>query len=199
MDYKDQLVMTGKINDVGIPVMTNVPKSYRMGVELQTGSKFTRWMSWNGNITLSRNKILNFTEYVDDWDTWSQRSFFLGTTDLSFSPGVTANNSFTFRIFNPLEVQWLARYVGKQYIDNTSSEDRKLDPYFVNDLIFTFNIPSRILRTCRISAMINNLFNTKYETNAWVYQYYEGDKHKVMNGYFPQAGINFMLGITLKF
>ncbi len=199
MDYKDQLVMTGQINNVGVPIMTNVPKSYRLGLELQAMTNLTKKLSWEGNLTLSRNKILNFTEYVDDWDTWSQRSFFLGKTDLSFSPGVTANSVFRFQLIKPLEMQWLARYVGKQYIDNTASEERKLDPYFVNDLLFTLNIKTKIFRTFRITAMINNLLNTKYETNAWVYQYYEGNEHKVMDGYFPQAGIHFMTGINFRF
>ena len=199
MDYKDQLVMTGKINDVGVPIMTNVPKSYRLGLELQAMTNLSQKFSWEGNLTLSRNRILNFTEYVDDWDTWTQRSFFLGKTDLSFSPGVTANSVVRIQLIKPLELQWMARFVGKQYIDNTASEERKLDPYFVNDLLFTLNIKTKMFRIFRITAMINNLLNTKYETNAWVYQYYEGNEHKVMDGYFPQAGIHFMAGINLRF
>ncbi len=199
MDYKDQLVMTGKINNVGVPIMTNVPKSSRLGLEFQALADISGRVSWEGNLTLSRNKIRNFTEYVDDWDTWTQRSFYLGTTDLSFSPGITANSILKARLFKPLEVRWLARYIGKQYIDNTSSEERKLDPYFVNDLLFSYDIRSRVLKKFRITAMINNLFNARYETNAWVYQYYEGDERKEMNGYFPQAGIHFMAGINLRF
>ena len=199
MHYKDQLVMTGKINDVGIPVMTNVPKSYRLGLEMTGKAQITRDFSWNANLTLSRNKILNFTEYVDDWDTGLQRSFFLGMTDISFSPAVTANNTFSYRFFRRLDVSWLARYVGKQYIDNTSSEERKLDPYFINDLIVTFDVPNRIFKKFEIKGSINNLFSVKYETNAWVYQYYLNDEHEVMDGYFPQAGIHFMLGVTLRF
>lgn len=199
MNYKDQLVMTGKINDVGIPIMTNVPKSYRLGLEITGMAQITQNFSWNANITLSRNKILNFTEYVDDWDTWSQRSFYLGTTDISFSPGVIANNTFTYRFFGMLDVNWLARYVGKQYIDNTSSEERRLDPYFLNDLNLSLHIRTGIFKKLEIRGTIQNLFNVKYETNAWVYQYYENDQHKVMDGYFPQAGIHFMAGINLEF
>jgi iron complex outermembrane receptor protein len=199
MHYKDQLVMTGKINDVGIPIMTNVPKSYRLGMEISGTAQISRDLAWEANLTLSRNKILNFTEYVDDWDTGSQRSFYLGMTDLSFSPPVTASNTFSYRLFKMLEVSWLARYVGKQYIDNTSSNERKLDPYFVNDLAVSLNIRTKVFRKCEIRGVVNNLFNAKYETNAWVYQYYENDRHKVMDGYFPQAGTYFLAGISLKF
>ena len=199
MNYKDQLVMTGKINDVGIPIMTNVPKSYRLGLEITGMAQITQNFSWNANVTLSRNKILNFTEYVDDWDTWSQRSFYLGTTDISFSPNVIANNTFTYRFFGMLDLSWLARYVGKQYIDNTSSEERKLNPYFLNDLNLSLHIRTGIFKKLEIRGTIQNLFNVKYETNAWVYQYYENDQHKVMDGYFPQAGIHFIAGINLEF
>ncbi len=199
MDYKDQLVMTGRINDVGVPIRTNVPRSYRMGLEMILTAQLTSGLSWQANATLSRNKILNFTEYVDDWDTWSQRSFYLGTTDLSFSPPVVANSMLRYRFPNKVEISWLARYVGKQYIDNTSSEERKLDPYFVNDLTFSWDVPVRKIRKLQVKAMINNLFDAKYETNAWVYQYFENNEHKVMDGYFPQAGIHFFAGLTLGF
>ncbi len=199
MRYKDQLVMTGKINDVGVPIMTNVPVSYRLGLELQAMVRVSRKLSWEGNTTFSKNEILNFTEYVDDWDTWSQRPFYLGITDLSFSPEAVANSSLKYQLLKSLDLQWLAKYVGKQYIDNTASEERKLDPYFVNDLLVTLKLKSKTFKSVQMTAMVNNLFNAKYETNAWVYQYYEGEKHKVMNGYFPQAGIHYLLGANLKF
>ncbi len=199
MNYKDQLVMTGKINDVGIPIKTNVPRSYRLGLEMTGRAQITRNFSWDANLTLSRNKILNFTEYVDDWDSGSQRSFYLGTTDISFSPAVIANNAFSYRFLGMFKVSWLARYVGKQYIDNTGSDERKLDPYFLNDLDLSVNIKTGIFKELKIRGVVQNLFNVLYESNAWVYQYYENDEHKVMDGYFPQAGIHFMAGITLKF
>lgn len=199
MNYKDQLVMTGKINNVGIPIKTNVPRSYRLGIEMMVTAQITGDLSWQANATFSRNKILHFTEYVDDWDTWSQRSFYLGTTDLSFSPSVIANSTLRYRFLKKAEITWLARYVGKQYIDNTSSEDRKLDPYFVNDLIVSWNVPLKPFQRFEIKGMVNNLFNVKYETNAWVYQYYENNEHKVLDGYFPQAGIHFLAGLTVRF
>ncbi len=199
MRYTDQLVMTGKINDIGVPIMTNVPKSYRLGLEIIGSAQITRDLAWEANLTLSHNKIRNFTEYVDDWDTGLQRSFHLGTTDISFSPPVIANNVFRYQLLNALEVSWVARFVGKQYIDNTSSEERKLDPYFVNDVILTMNFKSRAFKKFEVKGVVNNLFNAKYETNAWVYQYYLNDRHQVIDGYFPQAGINFLLGVTLRF
>lgn len=199
MDYNDQLVLTGEINDVGSPVMTNVEKSYRTGIELQTAIKITDKIEWEMNATLSRNKIKNFTEYVDNWDTWSQVSTNLGETDLSFSPAIIMGSNFRFMPFKNFEIRMFSKYVGKQYIDNTSGESRILNPWFVNDLNFQYIFSPKLVDQIRIKLQINNLFNEEYETNAWVYRYIVDGENKIMDGYFPQAARNFLVGLNFRF
>jgi iron complex outermembrane receptor protein len=199
MNYKNQLVLTGEINDVGAPVMVNVEKSFRTGIELLAGVKITPKLQWNGNATISSNKIKDFTEYVDNWDTWGQESNFLGTTDLAFSPDFTGNSQLIFKPLETLEIAFISTYVGKQFIDNTSNSGRALDAWFVNNLTAAWSFHTRLFEQITIRGMVNNLFNTQYESNAWVYSYfYEGKRNK-MDGYFPQAGTNFMFGVDFKF
>lgn len=199
MNYKNQLVLTGEINDVGAPIMVNVDKSYRTGLELAAGVKITPILRWNGNTTISSNKIEDFTEYVDNWDTWGQESTFLGKTDLAFSPNFTANSQFAFNPVANLEISLISTYVGKQFIDNTANADRALDAWFVNNLTAAWSFKTNLFEQITIRGMVNNLFNEKYESNAWVYSYiYEGTRYK-MDGYFPQSGTNFLIGIDFKF
>lgn len=199
MNYKDQLALTGEINDVGDPVMVNVPESYRLGIELSAGAQLIKSVKWSANIALSKNKIKDFTEYVDDWDSGIQRSKYLGTTDLSFSPGLIANNLFVIDIYKGLSLNIITKYVSKQYIDNTSKEERKLNAYLLNNLKFNYNLSSSFIKNMDLFFAINNIFDTEYESNAWVYRYYSANKHEVMDGYFPQAGRNIMAGLNLKF
>jgi len=199
MDYDDQLVLTGEINDVGSPVMTNVEKSYRAGIELQTAIKIADKIEWEMNTTLSRNRIKNFTEHVDNWDTWSQVSTNLGETDISFSPAIIIGSNFRFNLFENFEIRIFSKYVGKQYIDNTSGESRILNPWFVNDINFQYSFSQKWVDQISIKLQINNLFNEEYETNAWVYRYIDDGENKIMDGYFPQASRNFLVGLTFRF
>lgn len=199
MDYKDQLVLTGEINDVGYAIMTNVEKSYRAGIELSSSLKITKQIDWFVNLNLSRNKIQNFTEFVDDWDTWSQVEKNLGETDLSFSPAIIGSNIIRYQPIRNLFLEFQTKYVGKQYIDNTSSNERSLDPYLVNNFRISYDIKTKFVKELKLIAMANNILDHQYETNAWIYRYYEGGEHKVMDGYFPQAGRNFMGGVILTF
>ena len=217
MDYTDQLIMTGKINNVGTPIMTNVDKSYRMGLELMLAAHLAKWLSWSFNTTLSSNKIKDFTEYVDDWDTGNQIVTPLGTTDIAFSPNLIMGNQFDFKLGKQLGIALNSKYVGVQYIDNTSNSERMLDPYFTTDVRFTYNIKTKWIRNIALSLSINNVFNSNYVSNAWVYQYKSGDGsydgsygdpystpagkpgYYNMAGYFPQAGINFLAGVTFRF
>ena len=199
MCYKNQLVLTGEINDVGAPIMANVDKSFRTGVELQAGVKITPAIEWNGNTTISINKIKDFAEYVDNWDTWGQESYHLGTTDLAFSPNFIGNSRFVFTPVDQFQISFVSILVGKQYIDNTSNSDRILNSWFVNNLNAGYTLNTRLFESITFRAMIDNLFNEKYESNAWVYSYiYDGVRNK-MDGYFPQAGTNFMIGVDFKF
>ncbi len=199
MDYNNQLVLTGQINDVGAPVMTNVKSSYRTGIEIAAGFQIVSKLVWEINATFSRNKILGYTDYIDDWDTWGQRIENLGTTNLSFSPNIIAGSSITYEPIKNLGISFISKYVGKQYIDNTSNKDRILNAYFINDLSFNYGIKTKIIKNISFKLLINNIFNAMYESNAWIYKYYYNDTQQFYNGYFPQAGTNFMLGVQFKF
>jgi iron complex outermembrane recepter protein len=206
MGYQDQLVLTGEINDVGAPMTTNVPESYRLGLELAGAALLNHWLKMDFHAALSRNKIKDFTEYVDNWDYDPgdpaqplQFENYLGETDLAFSPWLVAGGSVTMTPFKQAEIALGGKYVGKQYIDNTSNNRRILNPYFVNDLRLNYTFRPGSIKEARISLMVNNLFNVKYETNAWIYRYYYGGEESFMDGYFPQAGIHFLAGLSLKF
>ncbi len=199
MDYDDQLVLTGEINNVGDPIMVNVPKSYRTGMEAGFAVKILENLTLDANVGLSRNKILNFTEYVDNWDTWSQDANYLGTVDLSFSPALIVNNLISYVPVKGMTVSLISKYVSKQYIDNTANESRKLDPYFVNHLLIDYSFHTKVIDEIGINLMINNLFSARYETDAWVYRYIYKGKDLMMNGYFPQATLNFMAGVRFGF
>jgi iron complex outermembrane recepter protein len=199
MNYNNQLVLTGEINNVGNPIMVNVENSYRRGVELQAAVKILRNLEWQSNATFSQNKIKRFTEYVDNWDIGEQKSFYLGTTDISFSPGLIANSSLKFEPADNLNFYLVSSYVGKQYIDNTASNKRSLDSYFVNNLKADYSVSTLFFDKIVVNFMINNLFNEKYESNAWVYSYILGGERYEMDGYFPQAGIHYMFGVDIKF
>jgi len=199
MDYNNQLILTGEINDVGAYIMSNVPDSYRAGVELSGGVKLTNFAEWKFNSTFSKNKIKDLTIYVDNWDTWGQETETYSETDISFSPDIIAGSELSFKILKGLNASLISKYVGRQYIDNTSNEERSLDPYFVNNVRLSYSLSLKKIKEINFSLSINNVFDEKYETNAWVYRYLYGGKEYEMNGYFPQAGINFLAGVSFRF
>lgn len=199
MDYKDQLVMTGKINNVGTPIMTNVESSYRAGIELIAGVKLLKIIDWKVNATLSQNKIKDFVSYVDNWTTWGQEKQDIGTTDISFSPNTILSSNISVTPIENLELSLFSKYVGRQYIDNTSNKQRSLDPYFVNNIRINYTIETSFIKQIDFMLTLNNIFSEKYESNAWVYRYIWEDVEYEMNGYFPQAEFNFMFGVNLKF
>ncbi|MDP4291860.1 MAG: TonB-dependent receptor [Bacteroidota bacterium] len=199
MNYDNQLVLTGQINDVGSAVMENVKSSYRLGVEFNTAINLSSQFSWKANLSLSENKIKNFTEYVDDWDNGGQKINSLGTRDLAFSPNSVAFQQLTFSPDKKFSLAFETKYVGKQYIDNTSSNDRSLHSYIVNNLRTEYHFSFKYARQVTLSLALNNFLNEKYESNAWVYRYFESGVYNKMDGYFPQAGINLMGGIAIQF
>ncbi len=199
MDYNNQLILTGEINDVGNPIMTNTKSSYRTGCELALGIKIRNNLQWDLNVTFSRNKIMDFTEFVDNWDTGGQEAFYLGTTDLAFSPQTTTNSNLTWNPVKNLNLNVSSSWVGKQYIDNSASEDRSLDPWFVSHLKVDYTLETRFFEKIKLHLLVNNIFNETYESNAWVYSYLLGGKRYKMDGYFPQAGTHFMAGIDVTF
>lgn len=200
MIYKDQLVLTGKINNVGAPIMQNVDNSFRRGIEIEAGWKITDFLNWNFNTTLSSNKIKDFEAFVDDYDTWPvQRVETYSISDISFSPSIITNNEFEISPFKNFIISLTSSYVGKQFIDNTSNDKRSIDPYFINNIRINYGIETNIIKRIDFLLTLNNVFNEKYSSNAWVYSYYSGDNEYDMFGYYPQAGFNFMFGINLKF
>ena len=206
MNYKNQLILTGEINDVGTAIVTNTPHSFRRGIELAMATRLFSFVNWNANLTLSQNKINNFTEYVDNWNYWDdpknnplQIKHNLGQTDISFSPAIIASNLLTFSISKHLKLDLISKYVGRQYIDNTSSIQRSLDPYFINDIFIRTEFKAKYIKKINLSIKINNILNEKYETNAWVYSYYYNNKRKEIDGYFPQATRNFLINLRLYF
>lgn len=200
MDYKDQLVLTGEINNVGAAIMTNVPESYRLGLEFNGGIQLTDNLKWNVNASLSKNKIQNFTAYVDNWSPpYEQIKDVIGDTDLAFSPSFIAGSNFELEAIKDLKISINSKYVSRQYIDNSANVDRSIDPYFVTDLNINYRFTTSLFKEIIVKLMVNNIFDHEYETNAWVYRYYSDGVEGVMDGYFPQAGTNFMLGLTIKF
>lgn len=198
MYYKQQLVLTGAINDVGSAVMVNVPVSYRAGIELSGRVMLSENLIWEPSLTLSHNKIKSYTEYIDNWDNWSQISVEHSNIDLAFSPSVIAGSKISYMLCKKLNLSLISKYVGKQFIDNTESNDRQLDSYFVNNFLISYTLNPAFMKEISFSLMVNNFMNEKYESNAWVYRYASNNTLQKFDGYFPQAGINFMTGITMK-
>ena len=199
MYYHDQLILTGKINDVGATILTNVPKSYRQGIEIEAGIMILKNLNWYQNLTISRNIIPVFTDYTDNWDTSLQDKEMLKNKTISFSPSVIAGSIVDYLPFKDFHLSWNAKYVGKQYIDNTENQERILNAYLVQNLTFLYIIKNKIFKEISCQFAVNNLFDRKYETNAWVYKYIEGGALHEMDGYFPQAGINYMFKVGIKF
>lgn len=198
MLYRDQLVLTGAINETGRAIMTNVPESFRTGIELSGKARLADNLYATANLTVSRNKIMNFTEFVDNWDSGLQIQDTIGTTNLAFSPNTTAGAEISWAFAKGFDASLYGKYVAKQFIDNTSSDDRSLDAYFVSNFRLSWMVEPDFVRGLEINLNVNNLLNAEYETNAWVYRYYTEGTYGKEDGYFPQAGINFMVGVTLK-
>ncbi|MCB9187796.1 MAG: TonB-dependent receptor [Flavobacteriales bacterium] len=218
MEYKNQLIVTGELNDVGAAIRQNVPESYRRGVEISGGAQLHKKIQWMLNATISTNKIKQFNEYIDDWDTWGQIEVIHENTDIAFSPGIIAGSQLMYSPIKSdkqeLEIAFITKYVGKQYIDNTQSEYAKLDAYLVNDARVTYSLKTKTIKEINLSLWVRNLFNEQYVSNAWNYRFQSsggsyGDLYEVaegegtnrysLTGLFPQAGTNFFLGLTLKF
>lgn len=204
MNYKNQLILTGKINDVGAYNRTNVDKSYRAGIELQAAVKPANWISINANATFAQNKISNFTEYVDNWDNGLQDEVAHGTTDIAFSPNIIAGGGITIAPFNhkkfgkPFSVELLEKYVGKQYLDNTSNDNRKLNPYALTDIRLHYNIPLHTFKEIGLTVGLNNIFGQQYSSNGYTYAYNYGGQQYTDNYFFPQAGFNWLLALSIK-
>jgi len=214
MNYDNQLIKTGEINDVGYFTSENVKKSFRRGIEVEGSILLSKKLAWTANMTLSENKIDTFIQYIDSWDTGGQQETVYTETDLAFSPSIIWTSLLTYNFQDNLSLDFITKYVGEQFIDNSSSEDRKLDDYLVNNLRLSYSFNSKIFNYARLSLQINNLFDEEYVSNAWIYRFVSNgydpseDDHYVtkgsdggynMAGYFPEATRNYLIGLTLGF
>ena len=199
MHYRNQLVLTGQINDVGAYTRTNIPTSYRMGIELQSTVQPLKPLLISVSVALSRNKINDFTEYVDDYDNGGQKSFTYSNPDIAFSPSFVGNATISYKPVAAAELSLFSKYVSRQYLDNTSNKERQLKEYFVNDLRASYTFRGSWFKEISVLAQVNNVFNIKYEPNGWTYSYLYDNAVVADNYYYPMAGANFMAGLNIKF
>ncbi|MDR3059643.1 MAG: TonB-dependent receptor, partial [Prevotella sp.] len=208
MNYKDQLVQTGKLNDTGYKLQENVPDSYRTGIELALSYTPTYWLRMDGNLTLSRNKIKNYTVFYDyydnqnDWNYLGQISETYKSTDISFSPKAVGSFMITFKPFEKEDISFsfINKYVGKMYYDNTSNSENRLSDYLVTDFVASYTLDASRVGKFDFQFYINNLASIKYNANAWVdTSKFEDGTQAVYKGVFPQAGANLMGRIRYRF
>lgn len=199
MDYKDQLILTGEINDVGSYIRQNVPDSYRAGVELQAGVQLLSNLEWSGNATFSQNKIEEYTYFLDDFDTGGQVSTIYEDTDIAFSPDFVGNSKLRFSR-DGFSAELHTKYVSRQYLDNTQTDNRSLDPYLVNDVRVSYSWDQTpLFKGIDATLQLNNVFNEMYESNGYTFGYIAGGERQFFNFYYPQAGRNFLMQLSLKF
>lgn len=200
MNYKDQLVLSGELNDVGAGLRTSSGKSYRLGLEVDAEIQLLKNLRTIPNIALSTNKNVDFVASRDGG------LVNLGNTNISFSPSVVAGNMLEYTPIKKLQLGFLSKFVGEQYMGNIDSEVSKLESYFINDLNIVYTLDSLPwIKEVVFSALVNNIFNVKYISNGYFYTYDDdfsnpGTVTTVEGaGYYPQATINFLVGATVKF
>ncbi|MFN3757776.1 MAG: TonB-dependent receptor [Algoriphagus aquaeductus] len=205
MGYQDQLILTGQINDVGAYIRENVAASYRAGIEVDGAYQLSGSWTLGGNIALSQNKIREFTEYIDDYsvEDFRQETFTYTNTDIAFSPNVVGSAIIEYKPSKNLSLNWLSKYVGRQFLDNTANESRSLDAFFTNDLRISYAAAPRFFKGLEVNLLINNIFNELYEPNGYTFSYFvpggNGRELVTENFFYPQAGTNFLLGLRMKF
>jgi len=193
MFYKDQLIPTGEISDTGAPIRQNVKNSYRIGLEFDGAWNINKQLNWKATATFSQNKIKNFEEVMGDLRISYPK------TDIALSPNTILSSNFSYSPIEPLTFSLLSKYVGRQYLDNSSAKERSISSYFVNNLLANYNFTALGIKDINLSLQVNNILNEKYETNGYTFGWMEGDTRKYYNFYFPQAPTNFMLGLNIKF
>ena len=204
MEYKDQLVPTGKLSETGYVIKENVKNSFRHGVEITAAWKPLGFMSLKGNLTLSTNKIMDYTQYLDifdmDWNIIDQKTLFFKKTDIAFSPSVTGMAALSFNPSLSSSFSLMGKYVGKQFLDNTSDNANSVPSYFVTSLTVSKSFEIKTDRFIDIQFFVDNLFDHKYFSNGWVYkaQFIDGSNY-LEEGIYPQAGINFTAKVSLRF
>ena len=204
MDYTDQFVQTGAVSDIGENLTTNIKDSYRLGVELQFGFDLTPWLSFDANSALSKNKIKDFDEVVEDWDNGTQTIHYDNST-LAFSPSNISNAFVNFH-YKGWQATWHSSYVSRLYLDNTENKDRSLPSYTVSNASLSYTLkPKKVMKEAIFGLNFNNVFNRRYAASGWVYSaIYESGGHGNDNryyqiGFIPMAGFTMMGSVTLRF
>jgi len=211
MLYDNQLVLTGALNDVGDQVRSNVKNSYREGLEFDGALKISSQLTWSATAALSSNKVKNFQQYLVDYDNGNTVEYTYNKTDIAFSPDFIGSSTISYRPVSGGEIALISKYVAKQYLDNTSNinppgyapadptSNRYLNSYFLNGLRLSYNFKTDWAKNIGLSLLVNNIFSEKYESNGATYPDIEGGKVVNYNYFFPQAPVNFLLGLNLKF
>lgn len=199
MQYRNQLVLTGQINDVGAYTRVNIPRSFRTGIELTASWRPSSWFDLAANLAYSENKVRNFTAFYDDYDDGGQKTESFEQTDLSFSPRWVGGATLNVHPARNLDLSLINKYVSRQYLDNTSRKSRSLDPFLVQDLRVSYRILPNFMKEILLIGQVNNLLNVEYEPNGYTFSYYFGGSLQTENYYFPMAGTNAMLALNLKF
>ncbi len=198
MYYDNQLILTGKINDVGEYIRQNVEKSFRSGVEVDGEYKFSPKFYAKANATFSVNKIEVFREYLDDYDTWTQVVQEYKNTPISFSPSVTGYAAFGVSVLKGLNAEVSGKYVGRQFLTNTGNDASSLEAYFVSDLHLSYTLTPKKIKELTFRVSLFNLTNSEYSANGATYSGYSGGVRFDSNYYYPQALLNFSAGVLLK-
>ena len=228
MDYTDQFVQTGALSEIGEKLTTNVKDSYRMGVELQAGWHVTPWLTLEGNAALSKNKIKDFDEFVEDWDDWDYkddvaarqyaienyhidgngdelRQLHYDNSTLAFSPSVILNG-FVNLHYKGWQAVWHTNYVSRQYLDNTENADRSLPCYSTSNINLSYTLkPKKAIKEAIVGLNISNVFNRRYAASGWVYSAiaesygHTPDNRYYQSGFIPMAGTTVMGSLTLRF
>lgn len=211
MLYNNQLVLTGELNDVGDAVRSNVKDSYREGLEFAGTLNISPKLSWAATAALSSNKVKNFQGYYFNYDNNTQVEYTYKKADIAFSPDFVGSSTISYRPVTGAEIAFISKYVSREYLDNSSNvnppgygpadplSNRYMKAYFVNGLRLGYNFSTRFVKNVGVTLLINNIFSEKYESNGATYPDIEGGKVVNYNYFFPQAPINFLLGLDLKF
>ncbi len=203
MKYYNQFVQTGELSDIGEALTTNIPSSYRMGMEISLGVTPLSWLDLSGNIALSRNRISDFNEVVEDWDVGTQTIHYDHST-LAFSPSIVAN-IFVSVTKKEWTLTWHTQAVSRQYLDNTASRARSLPSYSVSNASVSYSFKLKRLKHLSLSLYVNNIFDRHYAASGWVYSAisessgYTNDNRYQEMGFFPMAGTNVMGSINITF
>lgn len=199
MYYRNQLVLTGKINDVGAYTRTNIPVSYRLGIELEGSFAIHPKLQVSSNVSISRNRIRNFTEYLDDYDNGGQVTRFYPSSNLSFSPDITGMWMLQYKPVKSLTIECTGKYVGTQFLDNTSNKNRQLDAYYVQDLRIAKEFRWKAVKELSSFIQVQNLFSARYEPNGYTFSYIYDNHLTTENFYYPMAPVQIFAGVQLGF